>query len=573
MDAQAFTGEGEGPGRTGMSASDVGCENVRESDARDPAMPAPAPRARDARETGTPETAAPKAAVSEGCAPGGGSHEAGAREADVPEGGSREGGACARCGCEGGACEGGGGRAGEEEAALHAVSSAVLAVNRHLSVREVLQVIVRAAARLLDARYAALGVPDDEGSFAEFVVEGVSSSQWDRIGPMPRQHGMLAAMLRDSEPRRLADIRSEPEFEGWPAAHPVLKDFLGVPIRDGEQILGLLFLANRRQQQPSCADPRHQGVPEPRCGFSERDQELLTLFAAHAAIAIINARLHEANRELTVVAERNRLARELHDAVAQRLFSLRLTARAASALAERDPKRAVQELDQVERLAADALGELRAVIFELRPADLADGLAASLRKHAEVLDRAYDARVVCEADGEVGLPEEHELALFRIAQEALHNALRHAGARTVHVRLSSLAGTVTLEIDDDGAGFAPSGTPIAGTSSGTPFAGASSGSSSAGTPSGSSFGSAPSDTPAIATESDDANGAPNGSGNGDTPANGEVTGPGIGDTPGNGGANGLGLVSMRDRACSIGGTLSIDTAPGRGTVVRVEVAL
>ncbi|MEV4251841.1 GAF domain-containing protein, partial [Spirillospora sp. NPDC049652] len=264
------------------------------------------------------------------------------------------------------AAAGGYARESDEEAALHAVSSAVLAVTRHLSVREVLQVIVRAAARLLDARYAALGVPDDQGSFAEFVVEGVSSAQWERIGPMPRQHGMLAAMLRDSEPRRLDDIRREPEFEGWPAAHPVLKDFLGVPIRDGEQVLGLLFLANRRTPA-SHASGDVRAVTDPtavpaqagscgglvgRRGFSERDQELLTLFAAHAAIAITNARLYEANRELTVVAERNRLARELHDAVAQRLFSLRLTARAASALAERDPARAVRELDQVERLAA-----------------------------------------------------------------------------------------------------------------------------------------------------------------------------------------------------------------------------
>src|ERR671923_1278837 len=96
---------------------------------------------------------------------------------------------------------------GTGTASLHAVSSAVLAVTRHLSVHEVLQVIVRAAAQLLDARYAALGVPDDEGSFAEFVVEGVSDEEWEAIGPLPRQHGMLAAMLRDNEPKRLADIR------------------------------------------------------------------------------------------------------------------------------------------------------------------------------------------------------------------------------------------------------------------------------------------------------------------------------------------------------------------------------
>ncbi|WP_433330560.1 GAF domain-containing sensor histidine kinase [Spirillospora sp. CA-294931] len=374
---------------------------------------------------------------------------------------------------------------GEANVTLHAVSSAVLAVTRHLSVHEVLQVIVRAAAQLLDARYAALGVPDDEGSFAEFVVEGVSDEEWDAIGPLPRQHGMLAAMLRDNEPKRLTDIRREPEFEGWPQAHPILKDFLGVPIRDGDEVLGIIFLANKNDRS--------------RGGFSDDDQDLLSLFAAHAAIAVTNARLYERNRELTVVAERNRLARELHDAVAQKLFSLRLTARAAAALAERDPVRTLEELGHVETMAAEALAELRAVIFELRPADLADGLVASLRKHVEVLDRAYETSVRFELDGSDGaalpLAEDEEAVLFRIAQEALYNALRHAAAANVRVRLSASDRCVALVVSDDGTGF---------------------------------------------------DGEPQG---------------------------GLGLASMRERAVSVGGTLSIDAAPGAGTAVRLEVPL
>jgi signal transduction histidine kinase len=418
----------------------------------------------------------------------------------------------------GGGAGGGAAATGGADAALHAVSSAVLAVTRHLSVHEVLQVIVRAAAQLLDVRYAALGVPDEEGSFAEFVVEGVSDEEWEAIGPLPRQHGMLAAMLRDNVSKRLDDIRREPEFEGWPVAHPVLKDFLGVPIRDGEDVLGILFLANKH---------RRDGRPR---GFTAEDEELLTLFAAHAAIAMTNARLYEHNRELTVVAERNRLARELHDAVAQKLFSLRLTARAAAALAERDPGRTVRELEQVERLAAEALAELRAVIFELRPADLADGLVASLRKHVEVLDRAYETEVRFTADCAVTLAEDQEAVLFRIAQEALHNALRHASARTVEVRLRVRDGaasgdaacgdapgrTAVLEVADDGTGFDPG---------------------------------------ALAAQA-----VPNGAANG-----------GQGEAQGGGG--GLGLASMRDRAESVGAVLSLDAAPGTGTVVRLEVPL
>ncbi|RCG30420.1 GAF domain-containing protein [Sphaerisporangium album] len=324
---------------------------------------------------------------------------------------------------------------------LHAVSSAVLAVTRHLSVREVLQVIVRSARTLLDARYAALGVPDDDGSFAEFVAEGVSDKQWDAIGPLPRQHGMLAAMLRDAAPVRLPDIREDPRFEWWPSAHPVLKDFIGVPIRDADQVLGIIFLSNKRTPG----------------GFTLADQDLLTLFAAHAAIALTNARLYERGRELTVVEERTRMARELHDAVTQKLFSLRLTAQAAASLVRADPERALTEIDRVQRLAGEALAELRAVIVELRPAELdRHGLVETLRKHVSLLDRLYSERITFDSpeDGDAcDLTPATEVTVLRVAQEAVHNALRHARASSIAVRLSVPGSRLTLEISDDGDGF------------------------------------------------------------------------------------------------------------------------
>lgn len=330
------------------------------------------------------------------------------------------------------------GRDIERDAVLHAVSSAVLAVTRHLSVREVLQVIVRSARTLLAARYAALGVPDDDGSFAEFVADGVSDKQWDAIGPLPRQHGMLAAMLQEAAPVRLPDIREDPRFEWWPAAHPVLKDFIGVPIRDADQILGIIFLSNKRTPG----------------GFTQEDQDLLTLFAAHAAIALTNARLYERSRELTIVEERTRMARELHDAVTQKLFSLRLTAQAAASLVTSDPQRAMAEIERVQRLAGEALAELRAVIVELRPAELdRHGLAETLRKHVTLLDRLYPVRITFASAPSGDLPPATEVAVLRVAQEALHNALRHANASSIEVCLQAEGSRLTLEVRDDGDGF------------------------------------------------------------------------------------------------------------------------
>jgi signal transduction histidine kinase len=333
---------------------------------------------------------------------------------------------------------------------LREVSAAVLAVTAHLSVREVLQTIVTAARRLLDAQYAALGIPDEKGSFAEFLADGLSAAQWRAIGPVPRQHGLLGLMLCDPSPVRLSDIRSHPHFVGWPGTHPELTSFLGMPIVDGDDILGELFLANKRAPG----------------GFTADDEELLRLLAAHAAIALVNARLYERSRELSIVEERNRIARELHDAVTQKLFSLRLTAEAAATLVAKDPTRAATQLDTVRLLAAEATEELRAIVVGLRPVDLAgDGLDVALRKQAELLDRVHAASVRFTA-GPAPLPRltaAREEAAYRIAQEALHNALRHGAPGVVEVAVSTAPGRVTIEVTDDGRGFDPAGPGGTGT--------------------------------------------------------------------------------------------------------------
>jgi signal transduction histidine kinase len=330
---------------------------------------------------------------------------------------------------------------------LYQVSQAVLSVNRQMSVRDVLQVIVRSARSLVGARYAALGVPDEGDSFAEFVVDGMSAEQWQAIGPLPRRHGMLGVLLNEGQPERLADIRADPRFEGWPAAHPDMSHFLGVPVRDGDRVLGIIFAANKI---PAAAASR---------GFTGRDEEILSLFAAHAAIALTNARLYERSRELSVLQERSRLARELHDAVTQKLFSIRAHARAAAVLAARDPAdlaRVRSEIEVIGTLGAEAHAELRAVIDGLAPPDLeAAGLAGSMRSYVVLAGRAYGIPVAFAAADLPALGTPVEAALYRVGQEALHNALRHAGAGSVRVALSRTSRRVVLEVADDGHGFAP----------------------------------------------------------------------------------------------------------------------
>jgi signal transduction histidine kinase len=368
--------------------------------------------------------------------------------------------------------------------AFAAMSDVVLAIAGELRLDAVLDRLVHAARELVDARYAALGIPDEDGTeFDQFLHAGMSDDLVPQLGPLPRTHGMLGAMLSDPRPFRTDDITTDPRFRGWwPDAHPRMRSFLGVPIVAKGDIIGAFYLTEK------------EGAP----GFVDGDEKVITVLAAHAAIAIENARLFEASRELSVIEERNRLARELHDAMTQNLFSLSLTAEAAGGLIRTDPGRAEAEIDRVRQLARETQAELRSLVFELRPPRLeADGLVATVGKDLDVLGRAHGLKVDLQLHGRLELASTVEMELYRIVQEALNNAVRHAGAESITVGVDADDGTVTITVRDDGVGFDPAARAIR--------------------------------------------------------------------------ERRLGLTSMRERAESLGGEFIVETAPGAGTTVRVEV--
>ncbi|MFL5825161.1 MAG: GAF domain-containing sensor histidine kinase [Thermoleophilaceae bacterium] len=366
---------------------------------------------------------------------------------------------------------------------LKAVSDAVLAVAAESSVEDVLQRLVHSARELADARYSALGIPDGEGGFSQFITSGMSDELILSLGPLPRQHGMLGAMLESAESFRTPDIHDDPRFRGWwPRGHPDMRSFLGVPIVSRAGVIGAFYLT----EKIGPAD------------FSEEDRELIELLAAHASIAITNARLYEESRQLSILSERNRLALELHDAVSQKLFSLVLTAEAAGTLFDRDAEAAREQVAKLRTLTQEALEELRSLIFELRPPDLdRDGLCGALRKHVEVVQRLWPGTLEQELDAGIELGPERDLEILRIAQEALQNAVRHAQAGRVRVALRRAGERVVLEVSDDGKGFDPAAAEVR--------------------------------------------------------------------------ARRLGLTSMEERAQRLGGRLEIDSAPGKGTSVRLEL--
>jgi signal transduction histidine kinase len=272
------------------------------------------------------------------------------------------------------------------------------------------------------------------------------------MGPLPRTHGMLGVMLATADPFRADDIHEDPRLrDWWPREHPDMRSFLGVPIIAENEVIGAFYLTEKEGAE----------------AFDTADQQLIELLAAHAAIAITNARLYERSRELSIVSERNRLALELHDVVSQKLFSLMLTAEAASTQLDRDPVAARHQIERIRELAREALDELRSLILGLRrPPELErDGLEATLRKEVQMLQRVHGVELELVGEGVGGHAGEdgngaRDFAVLRIAHEALNNALRHAHAKNVQVRLTHRGEGVVVEITDDGVGFEPGRTEL-----------------------------------------------------------------------------------------------------------------
>lgn len=339
-------------------------------------------------------------------------------------------------------------------AALEAASDAVVALAAARSLDDVLDQLLVAVRELVDAPWAALGLPAAEGdTFARFTTSGMSPELVARLGDLPRRHGLLATLLDDPHPLLLDDLHDHPDFRGaWPGAHPDMRAFLGVPVHHGDRLLGALYLA------------RGPGAP----AFEPADLALVERFAAHAAVAVEHARREEQARDLHTAAERARLAADLHDALSQTLAGATYAAAAVAGHLDRiDPADTAASRSAVEAartglgdtrdLLATARRELSAVVDGLRPPRLdRDGLAATLQQRLTLLGRAHGVAVVARLDASPA-PPDVELALLRVAEEALSNAVRHGRPARVELALRNTeGGGLELEVADDGTGFDPS---------------------------------------------------------------------------------------------------------------------
>jgi signal transduction histidine kinase len=300
---------------------------------------------------------------------------------------------------------------------------------------QVLRSLVAEAKGATGARYAALGVIGQHGVLTEFLHEGLTDEQTERIGALPTGKGVLGTLVREKRTIRLDSIADHPDSYGFPPNHPPMRSFLGVPVAAGGGAFGNLYLTEKEG------------------GFTDDDVMLVEALSRIAGSAVATARLQERLRSMAVGEDRERIARDLHDSVIQDLFAVGL---ALQGIAERvtDPTAASTIEESVDRLDL-VVESLRAYIFQLRATGDRGQLDDRLQELVSRMGSAYPASVTLEI-AVARLPTEQlEDEVVKFVTEALSNALRHSRGTQVEVIVDVDSDSAQVVVSDNGVGFDP----------------------------------------------------------------------------------------------------------------------
>jgi signal transduction histidine kinase/sensor domain CHASE-containing protein len=318
-----------------------------------------------------------------------------------------------------------------------------------LELSPLLELVLSQLKTVLD--YTGAGITTLEGGYSVFL-DYQGPAQRDQVlnlRILARQPSGYREVMRSRQPVIYDDLRDTlvdsaeiqfhragdlSEYFGY------VRSWLGVPLMVKERIIGILRVDHEKPNR-----------------FNHQDAQLVLAFANQAAVAIENARLYEGAQSLAALEERQRLARELHDSVSQALYGIALGARTARTLLDRQDAEKEQlngPLDYVLSLAEAGLAEMRALIFELRPESLeSEGLVVALNKRAEAISARHQINVNLDLCEEPPIPLKMKESLYRVAQEALNNIVKHARATRVDLSLACVNGTIDLEVKDNGTGF------------------------------------------------------------------------------------------------------------------------
>lgn len=325
--------------------------------------------------------------------------------------------------------------------ALQKIVDAVVTVGSDLELPSMLKRLVTVATELVDAQYGALGVLDPTRTRLEdFITVGIDDETHRRIGDLPEGKGVLGLLIVDAQPIRLPDIKKHADTYGFPPNHPPMQSFLGVPVHVRGEVFGNLYLTNKKSAGE----------------FTDTDEQMSVALASAAGVAIENARLHNRVQELAVVEDRERIARDLHDTVIQRLFATGLSLQATARIARSDPASAAARVDAAVDELDITIKHIRSAIFALEtsraggPDLLHNRILVTIEEFTSGID--IEPSLMLDGPIDTGVADDIAEEMMAVIREALSNAARHSNASRVTLEVS-VGDDLSVRVIDDGVGL------------------------------------------------------------------------------------------------------------------------
>ncbi|MBZ0285276.1 MAG: GAF domain-containing sensor histidine kinase [Anaerolineae bacterium] len=320
-------------------------------------------------------------------------------------------------------------------AQLKDIASSVMYAAEGATVEQVLERIAQVSKELVQAKYAALGVPDGKGGLKFFKVAGMTPEAIARLDHLPKGHGLIGAIMKERQTIRLERMQDDERSAGFCPAHPPMTSLLGVPIQVGQQLFGTLYICDREDGQP----------------FSEEDSWLLETLAGYAALAIAGSQLSEQQSRLTLLEERDRISMELHDGVIQSLYAVGMHLDLMRLSDEASPDALTQTIGNLNEIIED----IRRYIMNLQIHE---------RHTMTIYERLNDmlSRLHLPATIHIQLNAPNDKppfspaifeAICQMANEAISNAVRHAEAQAITISAEVRSDEFQIVIADDGKGF------------------------------------------------------------------------------------------------------------------------
>ena len=321
---------------------------------------------------------------------------------------------------------------------LSALSDAVMDVAKGEDLKTSLKRLIQNAVLITDCTYGALGSITSNGTLEDFTYVGLSDETADEIDTFPEGKGLLGHLLKFPEPLRVSVIKDHPSSVGFPKGHPSMSGFLGVPIRIRNELYGSIYLTQKRNGKD----------------FTEEDEKLVVVLASAAGVAIDSYRGHIAQSQVSLLAERERIARDLHDLVIQRLFASGISLQSV----ESDPSLSTASLEKIKSTLDNldsTVQQIRTTIFALQDEHPIQDIRSLILSEIASLSAIAGFQISNSFQGPVDTMIGEELAnqVIPVIRELITNAIRHAEATKIDLVVLANQTYCEIRVVDNGKGY------------------------------------------------------------------------------------------------------------------------